>query len=162
MAKPLSANLHAVTRRAFERHGFAYADILTQWPAIIGPELAAVSMPVRLRWPRGKTDDDTAGRRRAGTLVVRVAGGRAIELQHEAPQIVERVNRYYGYEAVSGLRIVQGEIPAKATGKAPPRPLSPHEEARQCAALNGIREAPLADALQRLGAGTLRARRRSG
>lgn len=135
-----------VARSAFKRHGFAEADILTRWPAIVGEHLAAHSLPERLRFTRGKTAD--AG----GVLTVRVEGGMGVELQHLEPLVVDRINTYCGYRAVQGLRIVQGPLPH------PHRPspfrarrLSASEREALAATLAGIDEGPLRQALGRLG-----------
>ena len=95
-----------------ERFGFAYGGMLTQWNAIVGEDLAATTRPECIRWPRRQTGDARIG----GTLVIRVDGPSAIEVQHSTPAIVERINAFYGYDAVAGIKIVQGRV----TGKRPP------------------------------------------
>lgn len=80
--------------------GFAEQRLLTQWPDIIGRDLAALCRPVRVSH-RGRSDD------RGGTLVVLVEGALAAELAHREAEIVERVNRVYGYRAISRIRITQ-------------------------------------------------------
>ncbi len=55
------------------------------------------------------------------TLVVR--GAKAPMMQHIAPEIIERVNRFFGYPAVARLQIRQGELPLAAPRRAaPPKP----------------------------------------
>ena len=49
----LSKHFREITKAAFARYGFAQADVVANWEAIVGPELAAVSAPERIRWPRG-------------------------------------------------------------------------------------------------------------
>lgn len=118
-ALAVGAFVPGIARTAFEAHGFPTASILSDWPEIIGPEFAPITMPEKLVWPRGAepAPGDTSGRntrsahRRAGaTLVVRVEGPRALEVQHMDPQLLERVNVYFGYGAVSELRLVQGPV----------------------------------------------------
>jgi hypothetical protein len=79
-------------------------------------------------WPRGGThshiDDEAphgrSSHRRAGaTLVLRVEGPRSLEVQHIAPQLLERINTYFGYSAVAELRIIQGPV-RRDTPHAPP------------------------------------------
>ncbi len=115
---------------AFEKHGFPSADLLSDWPEIIGAEFAGITAPERLVWPRGvepEPDNDRPpvgfknARRIAATLVLRVEGPRAVEIQHIAPQLLERINIYFGYRAISELRLVQGPVNRQPDPK-PPQP----------------------------------------
>jgi hypothetical protein len=107
----LDKHFRQLTKGVFSRYGFAYADVLTQWSAIVGEDLGRVSVPERIRWPRaaGPVGD---GRKVGGTMVLRVAEGRALEFQHLVPRILERINGFYGYDAVAALKIVQGAVAA--------------------------------------------------
>src|SRR3954462_5679278 len=94
------------TRRALATRGFAAARVIADWPEIVGGALAVSSVPARLvRSPgAGPGGADSA------TLVVRVSPGAALELQHSVPQVIERVNGYFGFRAVDRLRLVQGPV----------------------------------------------------
>ncbi|HMK40976.1 MAG TPA: hypothetical protein VK451_05405, partial [Methyloceanibacter sp.] len=77
--------------------------------------LAQFTMPDRVVWPRRQPDGDEGppakGWRVEGAiLVLRVDGPRAIEVQHRSGKILERVNTYFGYRAVTEIRIVQAPI----------------------------------------------------
>ena len=117
----LDKHFRRLTKSVFSRYGFAYADVLTQWSVIVGDELGRVSVPERIRWPRA-TGSSGDGARRGGTMVLRVAEGRALEFQHLAPRIIERINGFYGYEAVTALKILQGTLtpPARPTPQPAP------------------------------------------
>lgn len=112
-----------LTKAAFARHGFAYAELVAQWPAVVGGDLAAHCEPERIRWPRGQGEGT---RKLGGTLVIRAAAGRTLELQHETPRIVERINGFYGYGAIAGLRIVRDPISPSSRRKREP-PVAPAE-----------------------------------
>lgn len=113
-ARAVSSYVPRLTRKAFEKYGFASAALLTDWPSIVGADIASYTAPERLKWPRSVDafdDLDPANARRPGaTLVVRVDGPRAIELQHRSRQIIERINASFGYRAVAELRFVQAPI----------------------------------------------------
>jgi hypothetical protein len=89
-----------------------------------------------------------------GTLVLRVEGPAAIEIQHLAPQILERVNRFFGFAAVGRLQIRQAPL----TRRTPRKPAVPDADAvkRLAASLPGIADESLKDALARLGASVKR------
>lgn len=150
--------LPGLTRKAFERYGFSTAALITDWSAIAGADLAACSAPERLKWPHRpeRTEEDVAPGsapdakgRRGATLVLRVDGARAIDVQYKAAQIIERINAYFGYAAVAQLRIVQA--PVGALSPAPPAARSAAEPPMQEVA--HISDPALRDALARLGAG---------
>ncbi|MEL7542559.1 MAG: DciA family protein [Pseudomonadota bacterium] len=123
-ARPLAALLPDVTRSAFQKFGFPAAALLTEWEAIIGVELARFTSPERVKWPKLSDDDlldaesNSSKRRgaanrqthRAGTLVLRVDGPLALELQHRSDQILGRINQYFGYRAIGELRVLQAPL----------------------------------------------------
>ena len=152
--KAVGSLLPQLTRKAFEKYGFSTASLVTDWPAIAGTELAAYTAPERLKWPRGverEEDGGQAARGRSGaTLVLRVEPARALDVQYNARQIVERINAYFGYAAIAELRIVQAPLgsaaqPAAAALRPSVAPLT-HEVAH-------IADPSLRSALARLGAG---------
>ena len=133
--------------------GFAITSLLSEWPAVVGEELASFTAPDKLMWPRRSEDREAASpqsawRNDGAILVLKVDGPRAIELQHRSEQILERVNMYFGYRAIAQLRFLQAPLP-KAKSQAPP-PLPKVEEPPPAA---GFADTGLARALGRLGAG---------
>ena len=139
----LAAALPRIAGRALGRRGFAEAGIITDWAAIVGPALAAESLPVKLSFPRGQRSD--------GVLQVRVAGPLAVELQHLAPQVLERVNTYLGYRAVTQLKLSRGVLPAAAAAEPEAPPLSQTALAEVRAATAGVDDDALREALEGLG-----------
>ena len=85
---------------AFRRFGFIQASVVSRWPEIVGERYAKVSSPESIRFP--------AGKKSGGVLNVVVQGAHAPLMQHLAPVIVERVNRFFGYSAVVRLAFRQG------------------------------------------------------
>jgi hypothetical protein len=113
-ARLIGQFVEELTKPAFARYGFSAAVILTQWAAIAGPELAAYTVPERLKWPRGAGLDDEYeddDRRRGGAmLILRVSGPRAVEIQHRSHELIERVNAAFGFGAVAQIRIIQAPV----------------------------------------------------
>jgi len=91
-AKPLRDLLSKVVGETFTRRGFASAELVTRWTEIVGVEIAAHSEPIKIQWTR-PADGEA---RQPGTLILRVEGPAAIEIQHLANVICERVNRFLG------------------------------------------------------------------
>jgi hypothetical protein len=135
---------------ATARRGFATADLIAAWPEIVGARYADCTRPEKIVWPRGK---DATGD--AGTLHLRVDGPRAILIQHELDQIIERINRFLGYAAIAKVRLVQAPVQSPGPGRRGERPLAAEEEARLGAAISGVEDDGLKAALDRLGRGVL-------
>ena len=136
--------LGAILDPAARRRGFAEASLLAEWASIVGPVLARRCQPVRIDHPPGK--------RQAGTLLLQAGGGIAIELQHGAPQLIERINTYFGYRAVRQLRLLQMPLPpASAPSPPPARPLRAEDEAALAAGVAAVEDSGLREALLALG-----------
>jgi len=144
--RPLAALINTCLGEAFAKQGFASADIVTHWPAIVGAEIAAHAEPIRLNWPR---QDGESGE--PGTLVLRVEGPAAIEIQHLSGVILERVNRFFGWRAVDRIALRQAPLARRAPKR---RPAGPDAEAvaRMAKNLPDIVDDDLRQALARLGA----------
>lgn len=143
----------AVLSPTARRRGFTETAILADWPSIVGPALAGRCQPVRVEFPRGKA--------RGGTLQLHARGGAALEIQHLAPQLLERINGFFGYPAIRRLRLIHAP-PAPAAPRervAAPRPLSAAEEELLRRSIGALANQPLGTALLALGR-ALHARRR--
>ena len=142
----LSKHFREITKAAFARHGFAQGDVVAHWDAIVGEDLAAVSAPDRIRWPRGAGEE---AQKQGGTLVVRAAPGRALELQYEASRIISRINSFFGYGAVAQIKVMQ----AVELGKPRPKPPALAEKPVCEQEVEKVEDTSLRAALERLGRG---------
>lgn len=137
---------------ALKTQGFASAEILARWGDIVGPEVAAHSEPMKITWPRANTSgtlaEETA---EPATLVLRVEGPAAIEIQHLSAVILERVNRFFGWQAIGRIALRQAPLRRREPRKAPPPP-DPAVAARIAEGLPEIEDENLRQALARLGA----------
>jgi hypothetical protein len=99
---------------AFRRFGFVQSAIVSRWSEIVGERYAKVSSPESIRFP--------AGRKSGGVLTLLVEGAHGPLLQHLSPLIIERVNRFFGHNAIDRVVFRQGKPIAKV--KQPERPKS--------------------------------------
>jgi hypothetical protein len=135
-----------IVGESFRRQGFASTELVTRWHDIAGAEVAAFSEPMKIQWQR--TADGDAPE--PGTLILRVEGPAAIEIQHFADLICERVNRFLGWRAVGRLALRQAPLRRGAPKKR--RAADPVATARVAETLSAIGDDALKDALARLGA----------
>jgi len=145
---------------ALAAQGFAASDVIVAWPDIVGARLAAFTRPLRIEWPRRRTDADPDARPEPATLVVRIESAFAIEMQHLAPVVMERVNAHYGWRCIGRLVLKQGPVHKPVPVKPAPRPLDEEERCRLAEAVAPIGEDELRGALDRLGQAVIAARRR--
>lgn len=130
VGKAVGSFVPKLAQKAFEKYGFSTVALLTDWPAIVGPELAQCTKPDKLKWPRKVSirDDVEVGceGRPGATLILRVEPARALDVQYSAERIVERINSYFGYRAVQELRLLQVplDIGQRRVAVQPPRPVT--------------------------------------
>jgi hypothetical protein len=136
-----------LTGAVFKKHGFAQGDVLSHWPQIAGDQLAAIARPERLRWPRGENET-------GGTLFLAVAPGRTLDVQYAAPLLLERLNQFLGFQAITAIKTVQSAAfhAAQPVRKPAPPNIS---QADVAARLSPVADADLKAALTRLGAAVL-------
>lgn len=146
-AKPLSALLGNVFTDAYARQGFASRELVTRWAEIAGPEVAMNSEPLKIQWPRPVDGQP----QEPATLVLRVAGPVALEIQHASDVILQRVNRFFGWNAVGRLAIRQAPLARRKLRKAA-KPPAEADVARLAETLTDIEDDALRTALARLGA----------
>src|ERR1700692_296636 len=146
-AKPLSVLLSDVFSDAYARQGFAARELVTRWAEIAGAEVAAHSEPLKIQWPRpveGQTQEPA-------TLVLRVEGPMALEIQHASDVILQRVNRFFGWSAVGRLALRQAPL-ARRDRPAVAKPADPDSVAKVTKTLSSVEDEELRAALARLGA----------
>lgn len=134
-----------VTQPLFRKRGFADGALVADWAAIVGERLAAVSLPESVQFP--------PKRRSQGTLKLRVAhGGLALELQHLQPQLIQQINGYFGYEAITHMQFIHAPLPPrKSHVTEEERPLDADEERELAALLADVEDGDLRRALDSLG-----------
>lgn len=97
--RPAAAVARSQAGTALSKRGFAEPDVLLHWPEIVGADLAPACRPVRIAYGRGPAV--------GATLIVEADGARATEITHLAPRILEKVNSFCGFRAVSRLKLTQ-------------------------------------------------------
>lgn len=152
--RPLAELIDECLAPALAAQGFAAADIVVGWPEIVGERLAARSEPVKMEWPRRPKHAGPDEPSDPATLVLRCESAFALELQHMAPVLIERVNARYGWRCVGWIVLRQGPVRRIARE----RKLAELDPAALDAArgrVGGVEDEGLREALVRLGAGII-------
>lgn len=115
-ARPIADLMPEIGRVAFRRFGFVQSSVVSRWPEIVGAKHARVCAPEAIRFPPGEKRD--------GILQLVVVPAHAPLVQMVIPEIIERVNRFFGYSAVARVKLRQGAVQAPKveaeTRRAPP------------------------------------------
>jgi hypothetical protein len=116
-AKPVGDLMPEIGRTAFRKFGFVQSSVVTRWPEIVGERYARACAPESIRFPPGE--------RREGILQLVVKPAFAPIIQHSIPEIMDRVNRFFGYAAVAKVKMRQGEVQAAPASGGERRPAPP-------------------------------------
>lgn len=155
---PLADLLERCLDKALAAQGFAASDILLAWEDIVGPRLAQHTRPMRISWPRQPRHGENPSI--PATLEVRSSSAFAIELQHTAPVIIDRINAHFGWRCIGRITIRQGAVPRQAPPPAPP-PVDAVAVQRATLATASVTDDRLRDALTRLGTAVISGQDRS-
>src|ERR1700750_1339169 len=141
-AKPLSVLLSDVFSDAYPKQGLAARELVTRWGEIAGAEVAAHSQPLKIQWPRPVEGQP----QEPATLVLRVEGPMALEIQHSSDVILQRVNRFFGWSAVGRLALRQAPL-SRRERRSPPRSPDPKAVAEVAETLSSVEDEELRAAL---------------
>src|SRR3978361_98670 len=149
---PTSANRLSVLLRegvseAYAKQGFAARELVTRWAEIAGAEVAAHSQPLKIQWPRPVERQP----QEPATLVLRVEGPMALAIQHTSDVILQRVNGFFGWNAIGRLALRQAPLVRRDARKASAAP-DAETVAKVAETLSAVEDDELRIGLARLGA----------
>ena len=139
--------LNDVFSDVYAKQGFAARELVTRWPEIAGNDIAAFAEPLKMQWPRPVEGQP----QEPATLVLRVEGPMALEIQHRSDVILERVNRFFGWHAVGRIALRQAPL-SRRDRRPPPQPPDPAAVKKVAETLSAVEDEALKEALARLGA----------
>lgn len=129
-----------------QQNGFIQARILLEWDYIVTPQFAQFCIPLKLTFP--------VQQRHNGSLLLKATSSMATEISYLEPLIISRINQYFGYQAISKLRVLQGPIPQRSLlKKRPQKPLEPGVQASLQIYVQPVEDEDLRAALLSLGIG---------
>jgi hypothetical protein len=138
----LAQDALGLLRHHLTARGFAQIELVTRWSEIAGAGLAAHCFPYRL---------STGGASGASTLTLVADDRAALELQHQTPKLIDKINGYFGSTVVSKIKVVAGVVPITNSQRSARRSLTAQEEADLTARVSQIEDPDLRAALTRLG-----------
>ncbi|MFL2654953.1 MAG: DUF721 domain-containing protein [Alphaproteobacteria bacterium] len=145
--KAISAETERITSPIRKKRGLTEVAIISDWPKIIGNRLAQECLPLRISPGAGANN---------GTLYIQVSGVLALELQHMQTQVIERINGYFGYQAISRVILQQAPVINEKPKKKIKKELTKEDTTALDLLLDGVTDNSLRKALRDLGQGILR------
>ncbi|MEL6817404.1 MAG: DciA family protein [Pseudomonadota bacterium] len=131
--------------------------LMAAWPEIAGQDIAAQSRPLKIKWPSRASD----GEFQPGTLIIATNAMAALHLQHETSQIIERVNSFMGYTAITAVKVEQRAVMANQAKRiSSSRPLANGDKDKIAKAIKPVENERLQKALKEMGESVMRERRR--
>jgi len=100
----VSKTIRAITQNALGKAGQNFAQLLSHWPQVVGPELAKKCLPTAMNFPKGKNAN--------ATLHLATNSANALELSYQIPLLLERVNSFVGYKAIAEIRLDHTQLPS--------------------------------------------------
>ncbi|MEN3793876.1 DciA family protein [Fulvimarina sp. MAC3] len=129
------------------------AELALAWPQIAGPRLAGQTRPLEFRWPPKRGEDDPF---EPATLVIGAEPAAALRLQHQTSELIQRINRLYGFVAVGKVKITQMPVmEASRSNKPGTRSLSRADHQKIEAMVGHIEDETLRQSLKAFAEATL-------
>ncbi|HET6308611.1 MAG TPA: DUF721 domain-containing protein [Rhodopila sp.] len=129
----LGSLVPTVARQVFRKQNPASAQIVADWEAIVGPKVAAMTVPRKID---------------RGVLTIACSGPAAMDLHYMGVELINRINTHLGGQPVHSLKFTQAALPRKA---APIRPAPPEAIPEAEAAVADLPDGELKTALAALG-----------
>ena len=99
---PVSSDILSLASKLLGKSGMVEMKILTNWTNIVGEQLAKYTLPQKIDFKKNTRDN--------GTLyLLTQSGAFAIEIGHQTPVILEKINIFFGYNAISKIKIIQSD-----------------------------------------------------
>ena len=114
--KKIGDSLNSIKKGFSNKFGRIEYIIISKWPEIVGSFFANHSEPEKISRFFEK-ENDIGEKIYNHTLHVNVSSVAAIEFQHYKDKIIEKINIYFGYKAISSLKIKQNFITNKIIPK---------------------------------------------
>lgn len=96
-AQPIGKGLAQYHKNQFNESTLELIRLGTQWPEVVGTEIARFSRPIKLVYSRDKA-----------SLHISTGAALALEIQHMQPVILQRVAHILGHSKVQRIQLLQG------------------------------------------------------
>jgi len=121
--QPLAYHIAPPMVLILQKKGGFDVDLLACWPQIVGETLAQLCVPFKLKRARGRDDLQAT----PVTLLIACEGFACLKIQHQADEIIQKINLFLGSQLINRIKIVQKSLHLHQHYPPPKRPLSQSE-----------------------------------
>ena len=100
-AQTLSNFLPDEVKKILKKRGFAELELLKNWGNIVPEKFISLIYPIKI-----KVNSQKEGAR----LVIKVDPSIAFAVEHEKEKIIQKINSFFGYQAIVKLELIQEKI----------------------------------------------------
>jgi hypothetical protein len=152
--KQISEVANGIIDPVLARRAGINTALLGSWDEIVGEDFADCSRPEKIAWAR-RGNFGEENRYQPGVLTIACEGARALFLTHAQGELIQRINSFFGFAAVSQIRIVQKPVSLASKRSRKPLPLKGEAARKLEAMMDGIEGEKLRQAIERLGTAVL-------
>ena len=152
--KPISSLLDRLIKPALNKYGLQQTKLFSEWELIVGKRLGEYSWPKKIIFPRNQVGDRGYSQQSNGTLYIEVqSSGLNTELYYLEGVILEKIATYFGYKAITKIKIIVNPslVIAKSTSYKRKIERSPSQQEDLQQQINFIEDNELKSAFLHLG-----------
>jgi len=97
--KQIADTLPKILKTKLKKANFVELSIIKNWKEIVGDDIAKNCWPIKIFFSDGNNSN--------GKIVIKVKRGWSLEIEYKNQEIIEKLNQYFGYKAISKINIIQ-------------------------------------------------------
>ena len=97
--KQIGDTLPKILKTKLKKANFVELSIIKNWKEIVGDDIAKNCWPIKIFFSDGNNSN--------GKIVIKVKRGWSLEIEYKNQEIIEKLNQYFGYKAISKINIIQ-------------------------------------------------------
>ena len=97
--KQIGDTLPKILKTKLKKANFVEISVIKNWKEIVGDDIAKNCWPIKIFFSDGNNSN--------GKIAIKVKRGWSLEIEYKNQEIIEKLNQYFGYKAISKISIIQ-------------------------------------------------------
>ncbi len=97
--KQIGDTLPKILKTKLKKANFVDISVIKNWKEIVGDDIAKNCWPIKIFFSDGNNSN--------GKIAIKVKRGWSLEIEYKNQEIIEKLNQYFGYKAISKINIIQ-------------------------------------------------------
>ena len=137
--KKIGNSLPKIVDKNIKEKNFIEVSVIKKWRAIIGEDIAKFCWPIKIIFSNINNSN--------GIIFLKTKRGRSMEIEFKNEEIIEKLNQYFGYNAISKISVVQDFDIKDAYKKNKKREKNKHTQSK---IINKVKKGDIKMALKKL------------